>query len=108
MLAATVAIPLLTAALITGGDHVIPRRIQDLMGIAAAGASCALSLIVLTTTERHDVLHWAGGWQPRHGIAIGIDLAADPLGAGMSALAAGLVFLALIFSFSYLRESSRH
>jgi hypothetical protein len=45
----------------------------------------------------HDLLHWFGGWQPRHGVAIGIDFAADPLGAG-------LALLALIYSFSYLHE----
>jgi multicomponent Na+:H+ antiporter subunit D len=40
-------------------------------------------------------------------VAIGIGFAADPLGAGLAALACGLVTLALVFSWSYMQEAAR-
>src|SRR5207248_905252 len=86
-----VAIPLLAAALVVGADHVTPRRVQDLIGIAAAGAATAFSLVAMVAAEAHETLHWFGGWHPRGGIALGIDFSADPLGAGLAALACGLV-----------------
>jgi multicomponent Na+:H+ antiporter subunit D len=102
-----VAIPLLTAAVIVAGDRVLPRRVEDALGILAAAAACAFSLLVLTATEQHDLVHWFGGWRPRGGVAIGVSFVADPLGAGMAALASGLTLLALVFSWTYLREAAR-
>ena len=102
-----VAIPLLAAAVIVAGERFLPRRVEDALGILAAGAACAFSLLLLTASERRDVIHWFGGWHPRGGIPIGIDFAADPLGAGMASLASGLTLLALLFSWTYLREAAR-
>ena len=45
--------------------------------------------------------YWLGGWTPRRGVAIGISLSVDPLGAGMAAFAAVLVLAALIYSLRY-------
>jgi multicomponent Na+:H+ antiporter subunit D len=102
-----VAIPLLTGAVLVAAGHLLHRRALDAIGIAAAAASCGISLVILTLTQRGDVLHWFGGWQPRDGVALGIDFAADPFGAGMAALAGGLTLLALVFSWTYMREESR-
>ena len=44
---------------------------------------------------------WLGGWTPRHGAAIGIALAVDPLGAGAATLAGLLVLAAMVFSWRY-------
>src|SRR5690348_17576599 len=78
-----VAIPLLAAALVTATDHVAPRRLQDAMGVTAAGAGAAFSLVVLLQTEAGEKLQWFGGWQPRHSVVVGIAFTADPLGAGL-------------------------
>ncbi|MBV8599752.1 MAG: NADH-quinone oxidoreductase subunit D, partial [Actinobacteria bacterium] len=102
-----VAVPLLGAAVVVATDHVLPRRVEDLLAIAAAATTCAFSLVLLLQSERSDVVHWFGGWRPRGGVAIGIDFVADPLGAGLAALASGVVLIALVFSWSYLEEAAR-
>jgi len=102
-----VAIPLLTAAFVAGSDHLAPRRVQDALGVAAAGAATVFSLVVMAHAEAGDRLHWFGGWRPRHGLALGIAFTADPLGAGMAALACGLSTLVLVYSWTYMREATR-
>jgi multicomponent Na+:H+ antiporter subunit D len=101
-------IPLLGAAAIAVSDHVAPRRVKNAIALAAAGASLGFSLAIMLRTERGDLLHWFGGWKPRGDVAIGIGFVADPFGAGMAALASGLVLLALAYSWTYMRESSLH
>ncbi len=102
-----VAIPLLAAAAVVAGDHVAPRRFLDATALLAALAATALSLVIMVGAQTGDVLHWFGGWRPTGGVAIGIGFAADPLGAGLAALACGIVSLALLYSWSYMREASR-
>lgn len=102
-----VAIPLLTAAVVAAGDHVTPRRVQDALAILAAAAATAISIWIMVASERGDVLHWYSNWRPTGGVALGIGFAADPLGAGLAALACGLVTLSLIFSWSYMQEATR-
>lgn len=102
-----VAIPLIGAALNIAGDHALPRRLGDGIALAASAATCVFTFWIAVDSNGHDVLHWFGGWHPDHGIAIGIGFAADPLGAGMAALASLLVLLVLIYSFTYLAEAGR-
>lgn len=102
-----VAIPLLAGVAIAGGDHVAPRRVLDVLAVCASGATCALGIVLLLETQHHDVVHWFGGWQPRSGVSIGIDFVADPFGAGLCALAGGVVLLALLYSWAFLAEAAR-
>ena len=103
------AIPLLGAAAIAVSDHFTPTRVKNVLALAAAGASFAFSVAIMLQSERGDVVHWFGGWKPRGGsIAIGIGFVADPFGAGMAALASGLVVLALVYSWTYMREAALH
>jgi multicomponent Na+:H+ antiporter subunit D len=102
-----VAVPLITAALLVATGSVLPRRLQDVIGIAAAATATAFSLLILAASERHDLLHWFGGWHPRHGIALGISFTVDPLGAGMASLASGLVLLVLVYSWTFMRRQSQ-
>jgi len=102
-----VAIPLLTAAVVAGGDHLLPRRVQDALAIAAAATSCGLGLALMVATENHEVVHWFGGWRPRGGVALGVNFAVDPLSAGVASLAAGVVLLGLVYSWTYLSEAAR-
>jgi multicomponent Na+:H+ antiporter subunit D len=101
------AVPLLTAAFIVASDHVVPRRIKDAIALAASGAGTAFAILVMLHSERHDVVHWFGGWHPDHGVALGISFVADPLGAGMAVLASGLGTLVLAYSWTYMREEAR-
>jgi multicomponent Na+:H+ antiporter subunit D len=100
-------IPLLAAAVAAAGDHVLPRRLGDAIGVLGAAAAFAFSLLVLLESERHLQLEWFGGWRPRGHAAIGIAFVADPLGAGMATLASGLVLASLLYSWSFLRHAAR-
>ena len=102
-----VAIPLLAAALNTAVGHLTPRWVHDLLSIVAAAATFGLSIAIMLVSEHHEALHWFGGWRPRSGVAIGIAFTADPLGAGMAALASGLVVASLLFSFAFIRHAAR-
>jgi multicomponent Na+:H+ antiporter subunit D len=99
-----VAIPLLTAASLTAFGHFLPKRADDLAGIAAAATSMVLSLLLLFHAAGHDVVYWFSGWHPRHGVAIGIAFTVDPFGAAVASLVGTLVTAALVFSWRYFDE----
>jgi multicomponent Na+:H+ antiporter subunit D len=102
-----VVVPLVAAALLVATGAILPRRVQDAIGIAAAAAATGFAVLILVASEGHDVLHWFGGWHPHHGIALGISFTADPLGAGMAALACGLDLLVLVYSWTFMRRQSQ-
>jgi multicomponent Na+:H+ antiporter subunit D len=102
-----VATPLLAATLVAGGDHLAPEPVQDALGVLAAAATTVLAALLLAATETHDVVHWFGGWRPRHGLALGIDFAVGPLAAGMCVVVGAVVLLSLVYSLTYLREAAR-
>jgi multicomponent Na+:H+ antiporter subunit D len=102
-----VAVPLIAAAVVVATGSFLPRRIEDTIGIAAAATATVFAVLILAASERHDVLHWFGGWHPHHGLALGISFTADPLGAGMAALACGLDLLALVYSWTFMRRQSQ-
>ena len=101
------AVPLFTAALLIAAGSWLPRRVQDATAIAAAAAATGFALVVLAASGRADVLQWFGGWRPRHGVAIGISFAADPMGAAMAALACGIAVLALAYSWTYMSRQTQ-
>ena len=86
-------------------NHVLPRRVHDVLAALAAATVCVLGVVLLFRTARGDLLQWFGGWRPRGSVAIGVDFAAGPFAAGMVALAGGLVLLALLYSWTYLTEA---
>jgi len=88
-----VAIPLVAAAILVAGTAVVPRRVIDLVACAAAGACVVLCALVLDDASDGLVVHWFGGWTPRHGVALGISFTIDRIGGGL-ALFASLLFLA--------------
>jgi multicomponent Na+:H+ antiporter subunit D len=102
-----VAVPLLTAALLVTTDHHTPRRVHDAISLAGVAIAAVFSALVLVASEGHDVVHWFGGWHPDGGVALGISFVADPLGAGLALLASVLALLALVYSWTYMREETR-
>jgi multicomponent Na+:H+ antiporter subunit D len=102
-----VVIPLIAAALATAGDHFLPRRLADAIGVVGAAGAFAFSLVILLASEQHTQLTWFGGWHPDGGAAIGIAFVADPLGAGLATLASGLVLASILYSWSFLRHAAR-
>jgi len=107
ILAFPVALPLAGAAFVAFTDGWLPDRVKELPAIAIAAATTVISTIILVRTERMTLVHWFGGWEPRHGLALGIGFVAEPLGAGMATLAAALVTASLVFSWRYMTEAPR-
>jgi multicomponent Na+:H+ antiporter subunit D len=106
LLALVVVIPLVTAAGISALTPVFQARRRALDSVAIAAAACVtvLLVVIMARTAGRDEVYWFAGFRPRHGIAIGIDFAADPLSAGLAALAALLVTAAMIFSWRYFHR----
>ena len=70
-----------------------------------ASAATAIILAVITYQAAHgEVVYWFAGFRPAHHVAIGIDFAADPIGAGLACLAAVLVTAAMVFSWRYFER----
>jgi multicomponent Na+:H+ antiporter subunit D len=99
-----VAIPLLTAALLTATGHFLGKRVDDVAGIAASAATLVISFLLLFHSADHRLAYWFGGWKPREGLALGISFTVDPVGAGFAALAATLMTASLVFSWRYFDE----
>jgi multicomponent Na+:H+ antiporter subunit D len=102
-----VAIPLLSAAVTAGLDHITPKPLQDAIVVASSTATTALAFVLLWHAENREVVHWFGGWKPRHGLALGIDFAVGPLAAGMCCVIGLVVTLALVYSLTFLQEAAR-
>jgi multicomponent Na+:H+ antiporter subunit D len=107
LLAFPVALPLLGAALVAATDDWTPRAVKEIPAMAIAAATAVISTILLVETQRADVVHWFGGWHPRHGLALGIGFVAGPIGTGMAALIGVLVTASLVFSWHYMEDTSR-
>lgn len=102
ILQATVALPVLAAALLAATGRWLPRPAVDITALATAAAVTALTALTLARAPRHPQVTWLGGWGP--GTGVGIPLAADPLAAGLACVAAALTLAALAFSWRYFTE----
>jgi multicomponent Na+:H+ antiporter subunit D len=107
LLPLTVALPLAGAALGVALDHWMPPFVKQFPALVFAVATCVFTVWALVQSVQSEPVHWFGGWQPRHGIAIGIAFVGEPFGAGMAALAAVLVTASLAFSWHYMEEAPR-
>jgi multicomponent Na+:H+ antiporter subunit D len=96
-----VVVPFLAGAFLIAVGYVAPRWLEDgTAGLVAAGVA-ALCVLLVVDTWRRPVAYWLGGWRPIHGVAVGIGLSIDPVGAGMAAFASVLVLAALAYSVRY-------
>jgi multicomponent Na+:H+ antiporter subunit D len=103
---ASVAVPLGGAALLAGFSRFLPRWARDLTAIAVALATTTLTLILMAASAGHPMIYWFSGWRPSGGMAIGVDYAVGPLGAGMASLAGVLASAALVYTWRYF-DSAR-
>jgi multicomponent Na+:H+ antiporter subunit D len=97
-----IALPLLVAPLLIGTGAFAPRWIAD----GTAGVTAVASTTIAVLLAAHSAVHgpftyWMGGWRPLHGVALGISLQIDPLGACACGFAAVLVTAALVYSIRY-------
>ena len=94
-----VAVPLIASAVLMPLSKVIPRWLTCAIASAASLTVVVLALLLAVFTAQHGaVVHWMGGWIPHHGLAIGISFAVDPMGAGLAAFIAFLVFIATMYT----------
>ena len=91
-----ILLPLCAAVLLGGSTSLRRRRAADVVAFATAVATCGLCLALLTWTGERPLVAWLGGWQPKGGIALGIDFYVDPLAAGLAAFAAALAAVAIV------------
>ena len=103
---ASVVVPLGGAALLAGFSWLLPRWARDLIAIAVALATTTLTLILIAASAGHPMIYWFSGWRPAGGMAIGVDYAVGPLGAGMASLAGVLASAALVYCWRYF-DSAR-
>ncbi|HKN94894.1 MAG TPA: proton-conducting transporter membrane subunit, partial [Thermoleophilaceae bacterium] len=101
-----VAVPIIAAGVLAATASIASRWFADIVAILTAAASTTLCAILMAHSGHHEVVYWFGGWQPRHGIALGIGFAVGPLGAGLATFAGLIVCAALIFSWRHLEAIS--
>lgn len=91
-----IVVPLIGAALLAGTTSLDARRLAEAVALAVAAATAVLCLVVLSDSRDGTVVAWFGNWHPRpDGVVLGIDVAADQLGAGLAAFSALLTLVAL-------------
>src|SRR3954447_9462538 len=103
-----VAVPLLTAAGLTAVGTRVGRGASQLVAIAAALASLTFTTILLVRASTGFDTYWFGGWEPRHGVAIGISFTADAFSAGLATLVGALMVVALVVMWRYRDTDPPH
>jgi multicomponent Na+:H+ antiporter subunit D len=106
LLPLTVAVPFAGAAFGVATDHWMPGWVKQFPALIFAVATTVLAVLAVLDSGDSPI-HWFGGWEPRHGIAIGIAFVGEPLGAAMAAFAGVLVTASLLFSWRYMEEAPR-
>jgi multicomponent Na+:H+ antiporter subunit D len=84
----TILVPALAACVLAGASPFVSRR-EGLVAVPAAVATLVLAALVLAG-HGDPLVVWFGGWEPRHGIAVGVGLVVDGIGAGLAVLVATL------------------
>ena len=83
-----VVVPLLGAAGLAAFREVLSRRIFDSCSIAIAALNLVFCVELLVHSWNHTIVYWFGNWYPRGTTVIGVGFVADPVAAGLAALAA--------------------
>jgi multicomponent Na+:H+ antiporter subunit D len=96
-----VVVPFLVAPLLVAVGAYAPRWFNDLSGAVAAIAVTAICVLLAQHAASQPFAYWLGGLHPRDGVAIGISLSIDPLGAGLAAFAGLMVIASLSYSLRY-------
>jgi multicomponent Na+:H+ antiporter subunit D len=103
-----VALPVVGACVLLAFGRVLPRWAVDTFATAVAVVGVALSVLLVGATSGGRVVTWAGGWQPRPRVTVGIVLVADRINAGLAVLIFTLAACALLFGFWYFRSVHAH
>ncbi len=103
-----VAGPLAVAGLLLATGTRLPRRMPDVVAILVALAACVLCALMAMGSAHAPLVYWFGGWEPRHGLAIGIGFVVSPAGAWLGAFIALLFAATLLFAWGYFDAVHAH
>ena len=104
----TLAVPMLAAAVLAGTQSLGFRLLAQAVALVATVSTIVICALELGLAIRHGVaVYWFGGWEPHHGVALGISFAIDPFGAGLACFCAVLTLAAQVFSWRHF-ESVGH
>jgi multicomponent Na+:H+ antiporter subunit D len=107
-LALAIVIPILGATGLVACGRFFGGRASDLVALAAVGGTIAMLLLSLTRVAGGLGVYWFGAWKPQGGIAIGVDLAADPLGIGLALFISVLMAGAYVLMWNYRDTDAPH
>src|SRR5215210_1093095 len=96
-------VPVLAATLLAATSPVGRRRVAGAVGVVAALAAAVLCALALREADGGALVVWFGGWEPRAGVAVGIDFAVDGIGAGLALFVAVLGVAALVMCIEVIR-----
>jgi multicomponent Na+:H+ antiporter subunit D len=96
-----IAVPLIAAALLAATDILHRRTLANVIALGTAAAVTVLCAILTFRAAAGPIVYWFGGWHPSRGVALGISLTIDPLGAAMATLVGLLVTATLLYSVRY-------
>ncbi|HEX4226759.1 MAG TPA: complex I subunit 5 family protein [Pseudonocardiaceae bacterium] len=102
------AVPVAGASLLLATGRFLPRGLVDGAAVAVMLVNVVLAASLVAATGHGRVVTWAGGWQPKPHLVVGIVLVADRTGAGLALLIAVLACCALLFSFRYFQSVHAH
>jgi multicomponent Na+:H+ antiporter subunit D len=106
------AMPLAPVVLLLGAAVIAAvarsRAVATAMAIGFAAAAAVILAITLFDAGHGIVVHWFGGWEPRQGVALGIDFAVDSFAAGLALFATILTILALVMLIRYRETDPPH
>ena len=103
-----IAVPLLGAGILTLVATHVKRPVAEMVALGATLAAVVFCAILLARTASGTIIYWFGGWEPRHGIAVGVSFAIDAMGAGLATLIAVLMVAALILMWRYRDMEAPH
>jgi multicomponent Na+:H+ antiporter subunit D len=102
-----ITIPLVVAAVLAGAGRFVRRWFSDIAVGGAAAAAVVLCAVLMHRSDAGLIVAWLGNWRPRGGIAFGISLTIDPLGAGLGLFVAVLTAAALLCARHLLEDARR-
>ncbi|MEU6331203.1 complex I subunit 5 family protein [Streptomyces sp. NPDC047049] len=101
-----VAVLLFGAAVLVGAGRRLPRYAAEVLALSFAAGAAALALFAAAATpwSRALPVEWVGGWQPHHGVSVGIVLVGDRIGLGLATLVSLLAVASLAYAWRYFDE----
>jgi multicomponent Na+:H+ antiporter subunit D len=95
------AVPLLSAAFLAPFTKHCPRWLSSIVAAGTSLGVLVMAMLLVSYTAQHGpVVHWMGGWTPKHELAIGISFSVDTMGAGLAAFIALLVFVSTLYTWT--------